>query len=65
MRKSSNKQPNSTSKETTERRTNKPKVIRRKEIIQIRAEINEIEMKIRSMKLKAGALKRSTKLINP
>ena len=46
----------------------RPKVSRRKEIIKIRAEINEIETKKtikRSMKRKAGALKRSTKSINP
>ena len=46
----------------------RPKVSRRKEIIKIRAEINEIETKKtkkRSMKRKAGSLKRSTKLINP
>ena len=45
----------------------RPKVSRRKEIIKIRLEINEIEMKTieRSMKRKAGSLKRSTKLINP
>ena len=45
----------------------KPKVTRKKEIIQIRAEINEIETKKpkkRSMKLRAGSLKRQTKLIN-
>ena len=40
---------------------------RRKEIIKIRAEINERETKPlkRSMKRKAGSLKRPTKLINP
>ena len=44
----------------------KPKVNRRKEIIKIRVEINEIETKKteRSMKLKSGSLKRYTKLIN-
>ena len=45
----------------------RPKVSRRKEIIKIRAEINEIETKKtieRSKKQKAGSLKRSTKLIN-
>ena len=44
-----------------EEQTN-PKVCRRKEIIKIRAEINEIEKKKtmkRSMKLKAGSLKRT------
>ena len=45
----------------------RPKVSRRKEIIKIRAEINERETKPlkRSMKRKAGSLKRPTKLINP
>ena len=38
-------QPNYTSKATSERKT-KPKVSRRKEIIEIRGEINEIEKKI-------------------
>ena len=43
-RKSSNKQANFTSKAAQERKT-RPKVSRRKEIIKIRAEINEIETK--------------------
>ena len=51
-----------------EREQTRPKVSRRKEIIKIIAEINEIEMKKttekKSMKLKAGSLKRPTKLIN-
>ena len=52
------KQPNFTPERRRERRT-KPKVSRRKEIIKIRAEINEIQTKketaeeIRSMKVKA------------
>ena len=41
----SNKQPNLTPKEIRERRTKNPKVSRRKEIIKIRSEINEKEMK--------------------
>ena len=41
----SNKQPNLTPEAIRERRTKKPKVSRRKEIIKIRAEINEIETK--------------------
>ena len=41
----SNRQPNLTPKATSGRRTNKPKLSRRKEIIKIRAETNEIEMK--------------------
>ena len=44
-RKTSNKQPNLTPKASRERRTKNPKVSRRKEIIKIRTEINEIEMK--------------------
>ena len=44
-RKISNKQSNLTPEGTRERRTNKLKVSRRKEIIKIRAEINEIETK--------------------
>ena len=39
----SNKQPNLTLKATRERRRNKPKGSRRKEIIKTIAEINEIE----------------------
>ena len=41
----SSKQSNLTPKGTRERRTKKPKVNRRKEIIKIRAEINETERK--------------------
>ena len=41
----SNKQSNRMLKTTRDRRTKKPKVSRRKEIIKIRAEINEIETK--------------------
>ena len=44
-RKISNKQSNLTSKGTREEEQTKPKVSRRKEIIKIRAEINEIETK--------------------
>ena len=62
-RKTSHKQPNLIPKTTRE---TKPKVSRRKEIIKIRAEVNEIETKQLqvSMKLKAGSLKRETGLIN-
>ena len=42
---STNKQPKLTPNASRERETKKPKVSRRKEIIKIRAEINEIEMK--------------------
>ena len=41
----SDKQPNLTPKASRERRTKTPKVSRRKGIIKIRAEINEIETK--------------------
>ena len=46
---------------------NKPKVSRRKEIIKIRAEVNEIETNkaiAKIMKLKVGSLKRETGLID-
>ena len=43
-RKVSNKQPNLTPKRTREEEYKRPKVSRRKEIIKIRAEINEKEM---------------------
>ena len=43
-RKRSNKQPNFTSKAARRDEQTRPKVSRRKEIITIRAEINEIEM---------------------
>ena len=44
-RKISNKQPNLTPEAIRERRTKNPKVSRKKEIIKIGAEINEIEIK--------------------
>ena len=44
-RKISNKQPNLTPKAVRERRMKNPEVSRRKEIIKIRSEINEKEMK--------------------
>ena len=44
-RKISNRQPNFTPKTTGKRRTKPPKISRRKEIIKIRAEIDEKEMK--------------------
>ena len=43
--KTSNRQPNFTSKSTGKRRTKKPKISRRKEVINIRAEINEKKLK--------------------
>ena len=48
----SNKQSNLTPKANRERRTKKPKVSRRKEIIKIRSEINEKEMKETIAKIK-------------
>ena len=58
----SNKQPKLTPKAIRERRTKKPsKVSRRKELIKIRSEINEKEMKQTIEKinnLKAGSLRR-------
>ena len=44
-------------KQLEKEKQTKPKVSRRKEMIKIRAEINEIEMK-KTMKLKAGSLRR-------
>ena len=44
-RKTSNRQPNFAPKTTEKRRTKNPKISRRKEIINIRAEISEKEMK--------------------
>ena len=50
-----------------EKEQTKPKVSRRKEIIKVRAEINEIETNKTIEKIneiKAGSLKRKTKVIN-
>ena len=44
-RKTLNRQPNFTPKATGKKNQKKPKISRRKEIIMIRAEINEKEMK--------------------
>ena len=60
-RKISNKQPNLTPKAIRDRRTKNANVSRRKEIIKIRSEINEKEMKetiAKMNKLKAGSLRR-------
>ena len=55
----SNKQSNVTPKGTRERRKTKPKVSRRKEIIKIRAEINEIQTRKTIAKIKnVGSLRR-------
>ena len=50
-RKTSNRQPSFTPKTTGKKRTKKPKLSRRKEIIRIRAEINEKEMKETTVKI--------------
>ena len=50
-RKTSNRQSNFTPKTTGKRRTKKPKLSRRKEIIRIRAEINEKGMKETRVKI--------------
>ena len=67
-RKISNKQPNLTSKAKGEDITKKKcKVSRKKEIIKIRAEINEIEVKKTIQKInetKSWFSKKKTKLIN-
>ena len=60
-RKTSNKQLNFTPKTAGKRRTKKPKISRRKEIIKIWAEVDEKEMKeiiVRLIKLSAGSLRR-------
>ena len=56
-----NRQPNFTPETAGKREQKTPKISRRKEIINIRAEINEKEMKetiLRLIKLKAGSLRR-------
>ena len=61
IRKISNQQPKLTPEAITERRTKNPKVSKRKEIIKIRSEINEKEMKEtipKIKKLKGGSLRR-------
>ena len=58
-RKTSNRQLNFTLKTTEKRKTNKQnKIIRRKEIIKIQAEIKEKEMKETIVKLKTDSLRR-------
>ena len=67
-RKMSNTQSNLTSKGTRERRKTKPKVSRRKEIIKIRAEINEIETKktiAKSNKSKSWFFEKINKIDKP
>ena len=58
-RKTTNRQPNFTPKTTGKRRTKPPKISRRKEIVNVQAEINEEEMKetlVKINKLKTGSL---------
>ena len=68
-RKISNRQPNFTTKTTGKRRTKKsPKINRRKEIIKIRAEINEKEMKetiVKTNKTKSWFLEKINKIDKP
>ena len=67
-RKSSNKQPNLTSKEVRERKQTRPRVSRRREIIKIRAEINEIEMKktiVKINEMKSWFFKKLNKMDKP
>ena len=58
-RKTSHRQPNFTPKTIGKRRTN-PQISRRKEIVNMRAEINEKEMKkiVKINKIKTGFLRR-------
>ena len=65
IRKISNKQPNFTTKATKEEQT-KHKVSKRKENMKIKKmKQKQRKPQKRSIKLTAGSLKRSTKLINP
>ena len=64
-RKTLNRQPNFTPKTTGKRRTKNPKISRRKEIINIQAEINEKEMKetiVKINKTKNWFLKKINKI---
>ena len=68
IRNISNKQPNLTPKAIRERRTKKTKVSRRKEIINIRSEINEKEMKktiAKINKTKSWFFEKINKIDNP
>ena len=63
-----NKQPNFTPKTTRERGTKNPKDSRRKEIIKIRAEINEKEMKeaiVKINKMKSWFFEQINKIDKP
>ena len=66
-RKTSNRQPNFTPKATGKEEGKKPKTIRRKEIINIQAEINEKEMKetiVKINKTKSWFFQKIKKLTN-
>ena len=67
-RKTSNRQPNFTSKITENRTKKNPKINKRKEIIKIRAEINEKEMKqtiVKINKTKSWFLEKINKIDKP
>ena len=67
-RKISNKQPTLTPKAIRERRTKNPKVRRQKEIIKIRSEVNEKEMKemiVKINKTKSWFSEKTNKLDKP
>ena len=67
-RKTSNRQPNFTPKATGKEEGKKPKTIRRKEIINIGAEINEKDMKettVEINKTKSWFFEKINKLTNP
>ena len=67
-RKTSNRQPNFTPKTIEKRRTKNPKISRRKEIIKIRAEINEKEMKetiVKINKTKSWLFEKINKIDKP
>ena len=68
IRKILNKQSNLTPEGTRKEKPTKPKVSRRKEIINIRAEINEIEMKKTTAKInktKSWLFKKTNKIDKP
>ena len=63
-----NRQPNFTPKTTGKRRTKNPKISRRKEIINIQAEINEKEMKkiiVKINKTKSWLFEKINKIDKP
>ena len=63
-----NRQPNFIPKATGKRKIKKPKISRRKEIIKIRAEINEKEMRettVKSNKTKSWSFEKTNKIDKP